>query len=184
MGLWGDVKSEGSVDQGVSEGIVPVEGGQGRGGEYVSGGGISLEVVEMVADDLLDVDIGEMVGKDKEHHVAFVEGKRGDEGQIVRDGSDPAEGPVSNGAGESSVEDKGGHFGGSFVEVGLARTYATESEEQGKWNRVFTGSRVPGCIIQVTVGVGGFIMDIGGQSIPRNRNRDVEEREGGIRDTR
>eukprot|EP00061_Rhincodon_typus_P004862 g23616.t1 len=57
MGLWGD---EGRVDQGVPEGMVPMEGGQGRGAEYVSGGGISLEVVEMASDDLQDVDTGGM----------------------------------------------------------------------------------------------------------------------------
>eukprot|EP00061_Rhincodon_typus_P005995 g26162.t1 len=38
--------------------MVPAEGGQGRGGEYVSGGGVSLEVAEMVSDVLLDVDAG------------------------------------------------------------------------------------------------------------------------------
>eukprot|EP00061_Rhincodon_typus_P001108 g13736.t1 len=31
--------------------MVPAEGGQGRGGEYVSGGGILLEVAEMASDD-------------------------------------------------------------------------------------------------------------------------------------
>eukprot|EP00061_Rhincodon_typus_P011755 g37011.t1 len=52
--LWGGAGSEGSVDQGVLEGTVPAEGGQGRGEAYVSGGGISLEVAEMAFDDLLD----------------------------------------------------------------------------------------------------------------------------------
>eukprot|EP00061_Rhincodon_typus_P000950 g13261.t1 len=40
--------------------MVPAEGRQGRGGEYVSDGGILLEVAEM-ASDLLDVDTGGMV---------------------------------------------------------------------------------------------------------------------------
>eukprot|EP00061_Rhincodon_typus_P002186 g16834.t1 len=34
---------------------------KGRGRECASGGGISLEVAEMVSDDLLDVDAGGMV---------------------------------------------------------------------------------------------------------------------------
>eukprot|EP00061_Rhincodon_typus_P012057 g37525.t1 len=51
----------GLVHQDVLEGMVPAEGGNGRGGEYVSGGGISLEVVKTGADDLLDVDAGGMV---------------------------------------------------------------------------------------------------------------------------
>eukprot|EP00061_Rhincodon_typus_P002795 g18482.t1 len=62
MGLWGGVGNEGRVDQGFLEGTVPAEGRQGTAGEYVSGDGTSLEVVEMAADDLLDVDAGGMVG--------------------------------------------------------------------------------------------------------------------------
>eukprot|EP00061_Rhincodon_typus_P003355 g19889.t1 len=58
VGLWRSVGGEGSVDKGVPEGTVPVEGGQVRGGDYVSGGGIFLEVAEMVPDDLLDVNAG------------------------------------------------------------------------------------------------------------------------------
>eukprot|EP00061_Rhincodon_typus_P014128 g40964.t1 len=61
VGLWGGVGGEGTVDQGVLEGTVPEEGRQGRRGEYVSGDGISLEVVDMAPDDLLDVDAGGMV---------------------------------------------------------------------------------------------------------------------------
>eukprot|EP00061_Rhincodon_typus_P007546 g29345.t1 len=60
-GAVGVVGSEGRVDQGVPEGSVPAEGKRGLRGEYVSGGGILLEVVEMVADELLDVDVGGMV---------------------------------------------------------------------------------------------------------------------------
>eukprot|EP00061_Rhincodon_typus_P004363 g22399.t1 len=80
-GYWG----EGSVDQGVLERTVPVEGGQARGGEYVSGGSISLEVAEMASDDLLDVDAGGIVVKDKGNPIAVVEGKRGGEGGSVGD---------------------------------------------------------------------------------------------------
>eukprot|EP00061_Rhincodon_typus_P014316 g41261.t1 len=89
-----------------------------KGGEYVSGGGILLEVMEMEASDLLDVDAGGMVGKDKGDLIAAAGWYRGNE--------DLVEGPVGNGAGESSVEEKGGHFRGSLVEVGLIRTYAME----------------------------------------------------------
>eukprot|EP00061_Rhincodon_typus_P007806 g29865.t1 len=96
VGLWGGVEGEGSVDQGVLEGTVPAEGGQRRGGEYVSGDGISLEVAEMASDDLLDVNAGGMVGKDKGNPIAVAGGKS------AGDGSDPVEGPVNNGAGESS----------------------------------------------------------------------------------
>eukprot|EP00061_Rhincodon_typus_P012137 g37686.t1 len=39
----------------------PAECGQGRGGEYVPGGGNSLEVAKMVAHDLLDVNMDGMV---------------------------------------------------------------------------------------------------------------------------
>eukprot|EP00061_Rhincodon_typus_P003649 g20613.t1 len=72
----GGIGSEGRVDQSVLEGTVPVEGVQGKGGEYVSGGDISLEVAEMVSDDL-DVDAGGMVGKDKENPFTFAVEKRG-----------------------------------------------------------------------------------------------------------
>eukprot|EP00061_Rhincodon_typus_P003771 g20928.t1 len=41
--------------------MVPAEDGQGRGEEYVSGGGILLEVAEIASDDLLDVNAGGMV---------------------------------------------------------------------------------------------------------------------------
>eukprot|EP00061_Rhincodon_typus_P011296 g36206.t1 len=57
--------------------MVPVEAGQGRGGAYVSGGCILLEVVEMTSDDLLDVDAGAMVDKDKGNSIAVAEQKRG-----------------------------------------------------------------------------------------------------------
>eukprot|EP00061_Rhincodon_typus_P008084 g30384.t1 len=65
MGLCGLVGSEGRVGQGVLEGMVPVSGGQGRREEYVSSGSISLEVAEMAADYLLNVDAGGMVVKHK-----------------------------------------------------------------------------------------------------------------------
>eukprot|EP00061_Rhincodon_typus_P002666 g18159.t1 len=42
----------------VSQREHPAEGGQWREAEFVSGGGISLEVVEMASNDLLDVDAG------------------------------------------------------------------------------------------------------------------------------
>eukprot|EP00061_Rhincodon_typus_P009735 g33460.t1 len=162
--------------------MAPVESRQGRGGEYVSDGGISLKVAEMTTDGLLDVDAGGMVGKDKGIPIAVAEGERGCEGQSAGDGSDLVEGPVDSGAGESPIEEEGGYFGGFVVKVGIIRTYATETDKLGEWNRVFTGNRVQGCIIQITVGVGGFIVDISGQSIPRTRNRDVTEGNGGVRD--
>eukprot|EP00061_Rhincodon_typus_P004188 g21956.t1 len=120
----GYVGSDGRVDQGVLEKRVPAEGGQGRGGErrggeYVSGGGISLQVAEMTSDVLLDANAGGMVGKDKGNPIADAGGKRGGESKSARDGSDPVEGPVDNGAGESLVEKEVGHFRGSLVEVGL-----------------------------------------------------------------
>eukprot|EP00061_Rhincodon_typus_P001264 g14235.t1 len=77
MGLWGVcVGGEGRADQGVPEGMIPVEGGQGRGGEYVYSVGISLEVAEMALDDLLDVDAGGILGKDKGNPIAIAGGKR------------------------------------------------------------------------------------------------------------
>eukprot|EP00061_Rhincodon_typus_P002291 g17092.t1 len=75
-GCWG----KGRVDKGFLEGMVPAEGGQGRGREYVPGGGISLEVVEMASDDLLDVDADGMVGEDKGNPIAVAGGKRRVEG--------------------------------------------------------------------------------------------------------
>eukprot|EP00061_Rhincodon_typus_P001574 g15172.t1 len=93
--------------QDVPEGTVPVEGGQGRGGEYVSGGGNLLEVVEMTSDDLPDVDAGGMVEEDKGNPIAVVGGKRRGEGGSVGNESDLVEGPVDNRAGESSVEEEG-----------------------------------------------------------------------------
>eukprot|EP00061_Rhincodon_typus_P000075 g10368.t1 len=79
-----------------------------RGGEYVSGSGISLEVAEMASSHLLDVDAGGMVGKDMGNPIAVAEGKRRDDGGTAGDRSDLDEGPVDNGAGESSVEEEGG----------------------------------------------------------------------------
>eukprot|EP00061_Rhincodon_typus_P009209 g32514.t1 len=83
-------------------------------------------------------------------------------------------------AGGMVVDEGGGHFGSSLVKAGLIRTY--ETEELGEWNGVFTGNRVRGYTVQVAVGVGGFIVDISGQSIPRNENRDIEEGKRGVRD--
>eukprot|EP00061_Rhincodon_typus_P000572 g12092.t1 len=120
----------------------------------------------MASDDLLDVDTCGMVGKDKGNPIAVAGGKRGGEGGRAEDGLDPVEGLVHSGAGKSSVYEGGGHFGGSFDEVDLIRTYVTEMEELGERDGVFTGSRVQGYIVQVAVGVGGFIVDISGQSIP------------------
>eukprot|EP00061_Rhincodon_typus_P002253 g17005.t1 len=90
----------------------------------------------MVVDDLLKVNAGGMVGKDKGNSIDVAGGKRRCEGGSVGDGSDPVEGPVDNSAGESSVEEEGGHFRGSLVKVGfIGMTYATETEELGEWNR-------------------------------------------------
>eukprot|EP00061_Rhincodon_typus_P005532 g25157.t1 len=61
VGLWRGIGGEGSVDKGVVEGMFPVEGRQEWEREYVSGDGNSLEVAEMVSDDLLDVDADGMV---------------------------------------------------------------------------------------------------------------------------
>eukprot|EP00061_Rhincodon_typus_P016761 g45142.t1 len=127
--------------------MVPAEGRLGRGGEYVSGGGILLEVMEMAADDLLDVDAGGMIGKDKGNSATVAGGKRGGEGGSAGDGSDPVEGRVDKGAGESSVEEEGGHFRGSLVEVGAIGIYAIEMEELRAWNGIFTRSRVRICTV-------------------------------------
>eukprot|EP00061_Rhincodon_typus_P003211 g19545.t1 len=81
------------------------------GGEYVSGDEVPLEVAEIEANDPLDVDAGGMVGEDKGDCY-------GGDGGSAGDGSDLVEGSVDNGAGESSVEEEGGHFGGSLVKVG------------------------------------------------------------------
>eukprot|EP00061_Rhincodon_typus_P003456 g20125.t1 len=104
------------VDEGVPDETVPVESGQGRGGEYVSRGGISLEVVEMATDDLLDVDAVAMIGEYKANPIAVAGGKRRGKGGSTKDGSDPVDGPVNNGAGEYLIEEEGGYFGGSLVE--------------------------------------------------------------------
>eukprot|EP00061_Rhincodon_typus_P008416 g31003.t1 len=76
----------------------------------------------MASDDLLDVDAGGMVGEDKRNPIAVAGGKRRGEGGSAGEGSDLVGDPVDNGAGESSVEEEGGHFGGPLVEVGLIGT--------------------------------------------------------------
>eukprot|EP00061_Rhincodon_typus_P017047 g45573.t1 len=95
----------------------------------------------MASDDFLDVGAGEMVVKAKGNPIAFAGGKRMGESGSAGDGSDPVEGPVDNGTEKSSVEEGGGHFGGSLVELGLIGTYGTEMEEMKEWDGVFTGSR-------------------------------------------
>eukprot|EP00061_Rhincodon_typus_P002014 g16378.t1 len=82
----------------------------------------------MVSRDLLDVDAGGMVGKDKGNPITVAGRKRRGEGGSVGDGSDLVEGPVNNGAGVSSVEEEGEHFRGSLVEAGLIVTNSTEME--------------------------------------------------------
>eukprot|EP00061_Rhincodon_typus_P006261 g26716.t1 len=79
----------------------------------MSGGGISLKVAEMASDDLLDVDTGGIIGKDKGNPIAVVKGKKRGEGRSAGDRSDP----VDNGVGESSVEEDGGHFGGPLSKL-------------------------------------------------------------------
>eukprot|EP00061_Rhincodon_typus_P013139 g39321.t1 len=95
----------------------------------------------MAADDLLDVDAGGIVGKDKGNHIAVAGGKRGGEGRSAGNGSDLIEGPADNGAGESLIEEEGEHFGSFLIKVGLIGTYVMETEERGQCNGVFTGSR-------------------------------------------
>eukprot|EP00061_Rhincodon_typus_P003599 g20486.t1 len=94
MGLWWCHGIEGGMDQGIPEGMVPAVGGQRREREYVSGGGILLEVAEMLANDLPDVDAGGKAGKDKWNSIAAVEWKRGGEGGSTGDGSDLVDSPV------------------------------------------------------------------------------------------
>eukprot|EP00061_Rhincodon_typus_P004804 g23468.t1 len=76
-------------------------------------------MAEVVSDDLLDVDAGGIVGNDKGNPIAVAGGKGRVDSGSVGDGSDPFEGPVDNSAWESSVEEEGGRFGGSLVEVTL-----------------------------------------------------------------
>eukprot|EP00061_Rhincodon_typus_P011012 g35708.t1 len=116
-----------------------------EGGEYVSGGGILLEVAELASYDPLDVDAGGMVAKNKGNPIAGAGGNRKGEGGSLGDGSNPVEGPVNNGDEESLVEDGGEHLGGSLVKGGLIGTFATETKELEEWNGVFTGNRVRGC---------------------------------------
>eukprot|EP00061_Rhincodon_typus_P011242 g36121.t1 len=70
----------------------------------------------MLSNDLLDVDADGMVGEGKGNPIAVAGRKRSGEGRSAGDGSDLVEGPVNNGAGESLVEEEGGHFGGFLVE--------------------------------------------------------------------
>eukprot|EP00061_Rhincodon_typus_P009078 g32268.t1 len=95
----------------------------------------------MIADDLLDLNDSGMVGKDKGNPIAVAGGKRGVEDRSAGDGTDQVEGAINNSAGESSVEEEGGHFGVSLVEYGLNGSYVMEVEELGEWNGVVTGSR-------------------------------------------
>eukprot|EP00061_Rhincodon_typus_P003230 g19588.t1 len=83
----------------------------------------------MASDDLLDVDAGGMVSKERGNIIAVAGGKRRAEGGSMGDGLDLVEDPVDNGVGESSFEEEDGHFRGSLVEIGLIRTHATEMEE-------------------------------------------------------
>eukprot|EP00061_Rhincodon_typus_P007606 g29456.t1 len=106
----------------------------------MSGGGILLEAAEMASDDLLYVDAGGMVGKDKSGPIAVVGGKRRGGGQSAGDESDPAEDPVRCDAGEALIEEEGGHCRGPFVEVGIVRIDAMEMKKLGERNEVFTGS--------------------------------------------
>eukprot|EP00061_Rhincodon_typus_P006836 g27883.t1 len=63
------------------------------------------------------LDTGEGQGKDKGNPIALAEGKTRSEGRSAEDGLDPVDGSGNNGAGESSDEEEGGHFGGSLVET-------------------------------------------------------------------
>eukprot|EP00061_Rhincodon_typus_P005345 g24737.t1 len=88
--------------------MLPLERKSGRGGDYVSGGGISLEMAEVVSDDLLDVDAGRMVDKDRGNPITVAGGRRGVEGGSAEGSSDKVEGAGDNGVGESSAEEEGG----------------------------------------------------------------------------
>eukprot|EP00061_Rhincodon_typus_P017740 g46578.t1 len=59
------------------------------------------------------------LSEDEGAPITAVGGKKGVQGKNVGDVLDPAKGPVNHGGGESLVEEEGGYFGGSFVEVGL-----------------------------------------------------------------
>eukprot|EP00061_Rhincodon_typus_P006669 g27556.t1 len=87
----------------------------------------------MASDDLLDVDAGWMVNKDKGNPITVAGGKRRGDGRSAGYGLDPGEGPVDNGAGESSVEEEGGHVGDSLVETGLN---LSEHIGNGEWRQV------------------------------------------------
>eukprot|EP00061_Rhincodon_typus_P012792 g38743.t1 len=81
--------------------------------------GIPLEVVEMAANDSLDVDAGGMVDEDKRDSIDVVGAEVWVMGRYCAGvGSIPAEGPVSYSAGESSLEEKGD----PIVKVGITRT--------------------------------------------------------------
>eukprot|EP00061_Rhincodon_typus_P014251 g41163.t1 len=109
-----------------------------KGGEYLSGGGILLEVAEMAADDPMDVDA---VGwkDDKGDPNAVVREERS-EGQSSGDASDSSKSPVNYGAGESLVKKESGYFRHFFVKAGIIRT--NETEELGEWNSLYKKERV------------------------------------------
>eukprot|EP00061_Rhincodon_typus_P002476 g17670.t1 len=68
--------------------MAPPVGGQGRGREYVSDGTISLEVVEMAADDILDMGACGMEYEDKGNPITVAGGKTEAEGGSAGGGSD------------------------------------------------------------------------------------------------
>eukprot|EP00061_Rhincodon_typus_P003717 g20791.t1 len=104
MGLWGllVVKEELTRVSWREQSLWKVD--KGGEGEY------GLVVAEIASDDLLDVDAGGMVGKNKGNPITVAGRKRGNEDRSAGDGSDLVESSVDNGAGESLVKEEGGHF--------------------------------------------------------------------------
>ena len=126
------------------------------------GGGITLEVAEVAEDDVLDLNAGGVVGEDQGHSVpSGLTGGWG-EGRGTGNMGDTLEGRVNSGGGEAPFFEKGSHLLCSGMKCLILRADAAETEELREGDRVLAGSWVRRGIVQVAVGVGGFVINIGG----------------------
>eukprot|EP00061_Rhincodon_typus_P007954 g30140.t1 len=127
----------------------------------------------MAEDDVLDLEIGGVVGEDQGNSILMGrnEGNAGDTVEVI----------TNRGRGEITVLEVVGHLGCPGVEYFILGSDAVVAE-LGVWDHIFAGGRVIGGVVEVAVGVDGFETDIGANSVGGDGDGEVQEGEGGVRD--
>eukprot|EP00061_Rhincodon_typus_P012536 g38325.t1 len=87
------------------------------------------------------------------------------ESRSAGNAGDAVEGIMNHGRGEVMVLEVGGHLGCRRVECFIPGADVVEVEEFGVWDRIFVRAWVRGGVVKVSMGVGGFEVNVDAESV-------------------